>query len=89
MAKAVTATKKTRVKKNSKGGVREGAGASQLVPDKVRKSVDIPKVEAEKILKGGHNISNYMRKATYNQMVADGYISQKRADQLISWKKKR
>lgn len=72
-----------------KGGVREGAGASQLVPNKVRKTIDIPEFVAHDIInKGNSDVSAYMRKATYNQMVTDGIMTRKKADELINWKKK-
>lgn len=86
----VTKKKATAKKtKTNKGGVRSGAGAYQLVPNKVRKTIDIPGDVAKIITtKAKSDVSGYMRKATYNQLVTDGLMTQKRADELTNWKKK-
>lgn len=86
--KITKAPVKKSVKKKGPGGARDGAGAHQLVPNKVRKTIDIPEDVANKINKTGSDISSYMRKATYNQMVTDNILTRKRADELINWKKK-
>lgn len=87
-AKKATLKKSAKKKSNGKGGVREGAGAYQIVPNKVRKTIDIPEEEANKILEHGSDISSYMRIATYNQMVKDKLITVERRDALKNWKKK-
>ena len=82
-----SSSKKATAKPKGKGGSRENAGASQLIPNKVRKTIDIPEDIAD-LISGVSDASSYMRKATYNQMVKDRLITRKYADQLINWKKK-
>jgi hypothetical protein len=80
--------KTSTVKNIGRGGLREGAGRNQLIPNKVRKSIDIPKDIAKLIENIPNDVSSYMREATYNQMVKDSLITREYADILINWKKK-
>ncbi len=70
------------------GGARDGSGASQLVPNKVRKTIDLPEEVCTMITESGSDISSYLRKAAYNQLVKEKKLSRERANELINWKKK-
>jgi len=88
MAGKIKAIHKLPTNEKGKDGSRDGAGRNQLIPNKVRKTIDIPKDIARLITDIPSDVSSYMREATYNQMVKDMLITREYADILIKWKKK-